>query len=251
MVEAIRQQCALEPVCSIPGDPSSLTGESRISVFWTFLLIAAPLSMAFFPRYIQDGFLARVNPPTELRRLTITGAIEFDLIGALAPVFFALLVIAVILWGNSVPVRDHLKILGLAVVSSLLAHVFAGVMYGSTSGTVDILYGLHAWLVSAAVFLVMSFRRDPTQDLSEHIWRVETDDLPVLFGLGFSYSVLSAFVLDLMSIPGSVWFYVGAAGTVDGILLSGLFVFLSLTNLVALANCGLFTGEAKGSQSVF
>lgn len=217
-----------------------------ISWFWAFWLFATSMGMYAFTQFFQEGVMGAINPATIYRKLTLTEAVEVDIVGAVLPSIVAAFCVIYVLKRRALSARTHLMILVLSVGSAASSHFVAVLPYGFSEGSIEILYGLHAWIVALIVFVTLSIQRkqegsrgSPWKGSLARDWSVKGGDLWILYVLGYGYTVLSALVLDLVQIPLTTWLYIGARGTVDGILLSGLFAFLPLTQLAALANSRL------------
>lgn len=97
--------------------------------------------------------MGAINPATIYRKLTLTEAVEVDIVGAVLPSIVAAFCVIYVLKRRALSARTHLMILVLSVGSAASSHFVAVLLYGFSEGSIEILtvctHGSSPWSCSS------------------------------------------------------------------------------------------------------
>jgi len=191
--------------------------------FYALLLsIFVILAHASFPSF-QEGFLKPLGAKLEIK---LFGNITADLFGALVPIITSFLLAVYLLFLRKVPLKRYLCCLALAFSF--------GTMVSSANHAVVIRYEVFSYVLAILVLLLF-FQEGSQGGISFGRIRISWQNYIHSLLIIYSVSSLAIFLVDIVYLPFAHFtMYIGGAGLVDAIFLSGLFSFFSLTVVVLL-----------------
>jgi len=186
------------------------------------LLFVIVLAHIYFPSF-QEGFLKLLGAKSEIK---LSGEVSIDLFGALAPIIASLVLAAYLLFHRKIPWKRYLCCLALAFSF--------GIMVSSSGNAVVIRYEIFSYVLAGLVLLLFS-QEEGLEGISLERIRISWQNYIHSLLIIYSVSSLGIFLVDIAYLPFAHFtMYIGGAGLVDAIFISGLFSLFSLTAVVLL-----------------
>lgn len=182
--------------------------------------------ICYFILFFNWNRLETINPPIETRIIIISEVLYIDLIGVLLPLFLSSLFSYYIFHNNIISFKKYINM--LSIITSII--LFSNAIISSNIGAIMIQW-LFVILLSSLMSILSLYSLYNLKNTP-----ISYRNTINIYIIGFCYSTHSLILIDMIYAIFSSYTYIGAAGIVDAIFLSSIFVFVPTLFWVSLFN---------------